>query len=96
MQVFYQVEDWCDGESGEFYECETAWSFNFPADVAKDCGEDAFHNHDGWESSWPLTILIYESPYKEAFKGRFEVEMEAVPSFFARAADKQSPKEGKT
>lgn len=85
MQVFYQVEDWEHKEENIFWECDSPWAFTCAslADVARDCGADIFHNHDGWEAKWPLTILVYESPYKEGFRGRYEVEMEPEPSFFA-------------
>ena len=82
MQVFYQIEEWDQGE--EYYDCDTQWSFNFCADIAQDCAEDAHNNHDGWDSSWPLTIAVYEIPYPEGLKGKFEVDREAQPVFYAR------------
>lgn len=51
-------------------------------DVAIDAAEDYHANHDGWESSWPLDFLIYESEEGPAV-ARFEIERETVPQFYA-------------
>lgn len=85
MEVFYQIEEWDLGE--DYYSCDTQWGPEFLADIAADCAEDAHSNHDGWDSSWPLTIAVYESPYPEGLKGRFEVDREAIPHFWARNID---------
>lgn len=51
-------------------------------DVACDAAEDYHGNHDGWESVWPLEIVIYESEEGPPV-GHFEVEREVVPQFYA-------------
>src|SRR4051812_13285342 len=51
-------------------------------DVAIAAAEDYHANHDGWESSWPIDFFIYESEEGPAV-GRFEVERETVPEFYA-------------
>lgn len=48
--------------------------------VATDLADHFFHNHDGWDHSWPVQFRLYEDD-KEV--GRFSVEQEAVPSFSA-------------
>lgn len=84
MQIFYVVEDW-DPEC--FYECETQ---NIGVDrwTAQDCAENAFHEHDGWESSWPLTISLFESPYKEGYKATFTCDVEPIPHFYASQTER--------
>lgn len=50
--------------------------------VAEECAEDYWHNHDGWECSWPATIHLRETE-EGPIVATFEVHMEAVPSFTA-------------
>ena len=49
--------------------------------VAQDAAEDFHSNGDGWESSWPrtFTILLMDG----TFVGKYEVEREAEPVFYA-------------
>ena len=85
MQVFYQVEEWghCD-DPADWIECDTACtSLSDGRWIAQDCAKDLFHNHDGWEASWPLTILVYDAPYEEGLMGKFLVDLETVPEFYA-------------
>jgi hypothetical protein len=49
--------------------------------MAEDAAQDYFDNHDGWESTWPLTFVILDEDLNEL--GSFVVEMEAVPQFWA-------------
>lgn len=51
-------------------------------DVAVEAAEDYHANHDGWESVWPLDFFIYDTEDGPPI-GRFEVERETVPQFFA-------------
>lgn len=44
--------------------------------------EDFHDEHDGWESRWPLTFVVYGEMGAEAFRG--EVNMGARPTFSAR------------
>ena len=48
--------------------------------VVTDLAMDFHANHDGWESSWPLQIRIYEDGVELA---RFSVEREHEPTFLA-------------
>lgn len=48
--------------------------------VVTDLAKDFHTNHDGWESSWPIQIRIYEDRTEVA---RFMVEREHEPTFFA-------------
>lgn len=68
--------------------------FDFPAGqrtygedwdlVATDLAEDFADHHDGWESSWPLQIRIYDHGQEI---GRFEVEREFEPVYRASEID---------
>lgn len=49
--------------------------------LAEEMAEDYFNNSDGWERSWPLTFRIHDGI---GLFNDVEVEMEAVPTFYAR------------
>lgn len=89
MEVFYQVVEWghCD-EPQDWLDCDTTWVNSWEG-IAEDCAENAFHEHDGWEASWPLTIRVYDAPTKEGFRGEFEVDCEPLPQFYARNKEPQ-------
>ena len=69
-------EGWSDEPD---YDISCVWEPSELDDVAKDIGEDYFHNHDGWESMWPITFVIFHDGKK---LGERTVDMEAVPHFF--------------
>lgn len=56
--------------------CTTRW-------LAEACADDYHSNHDGWESSWPLTICFREIEGGPVV-AKFEVDRETVPQFIAR------------
>ena len=56
-----------------------------PEIVAQECGEDYHDEHDGWESSWPIKVYLYDGDGEP--KGVFEVFMESQPHFYASEAD---------
>ncbi len=80
------------------YDCLTDWEIEAPlcdipgleernaaryhSYIAQDCAEDYHGNHDGWESSWPLTFILYASEEGPEI-ARFEVERESEPVFYA-------------
>ncbi len=51
--------------------------------LAENAAEDYHGEHDGWEATWPIKLVLY-SGSKEL--GRFEVDREAVPQFHATTA----------
>ena len=53
--------------------------YDFENEV-KYMAEDFFHNHDGWECSWPLNFRVWKE--NGELIGDFKVEMEAVPEFY--------------
>lgn len=59
--------------------------------AAEDAASDYHSNHDGWESHWPLTFVIYESEAGPEL-ARFSVDREAAPQF--TAAHVSNPTDG--
>jgi hypothetical protein len=55
--------------------------FDDNAWLAECIAEDYFDNHDGWESSWPLNIFIWNN--RQEFIGVYSVELENKPVFNA-------------
>lgn len=51
--------------------------------MAEDAAEDFHSNHDGWETSWPLTFVIKQDGQ---VLGTFEVDRDTVPEFNAYPA----------
>jgi hypothetical protein len=69
-----------DYEDAQEFELRTIWEPDQVEEVAEEAAEDYFHNHDGWESSWPRPITIFRDGKKLR---TVSVDMEAVPKFFA-------------
>lgn len=77
--------------NGNFYEYsvepyDDRYSFEskFTADskhwLAEDAAEEFFHEHDGWESKWPLVFNVYDD---DRHLGRYSVDVEHQPHFSA-------------
>jgi hypothetical protein len=49
--------------------------------LAQQAADDYHHEHDGWESSWPLVFVLYHEGRE---LGKFDVERETVPQFVAK------------
>lgn len=56
--------------------------------AAADAAEDYWGNHDGWESNWPLTFLLFASETGPLLVS-VKVDMESVPSFTGRVCESQ-------
>jgi len=65
-------------------EFESDWDTNEPEFIAEDAAEIDFNNHDELESKWPKTFTIFDMNNFEI--GKFKVELEHEPSFYAHAA----------
>ena len=78
MKVHYSVEKVC---SESLYEAEVTGG-DIDWLTAQECAEDYYHNHDGWESSWPQLVYLRESE-DGPIVAAFNVDMEAVPQFYA-------------
>lgn len=78
--AIYTYTVWDDDERYEFvtngsvdWEIGRLW-------VAESAAEDFYDNHDGWESSWPIELALYNG---ETALGRYSVGLEHRPSFYA-------------
>ena len=60
----------------------SGWSEEDMEWLAEDCAKNYHNQHDGWESSWPITITIYR--LDETKLGSFEVDRDVEPVFSAR------------
>ena len=78
--VWYSASDGSDR-----FPCRTSWEINAYLWIAEDCADDYHSNHDGWESSWPLNITLYETEDGPAI-AEFIVERESQPVFYASKA----------
>jgi hypothetical protein len=85
---WYTVND--PGDADERYRVKYNFSLSGLAGdllfAAEEAAEDYYSAHDGWESSWPLTFVFYDSEDGPEI-GRCEVECESVPSFHARTLE---------
>lgn len=50
---------------------------------AQMCAEDYYHNHDGWDSRWPQTVVLYESETGPAI-AKYLVSLDTTPVFYAQ------------
>jgi hypothetical protein len=89
MSIYYTARD-----GGSRYELVSPHAAYMDGDCADDAdleflAEEAaadFHSeHDGWESTWPLTITLYDGKDGPEL-GRFTVEREYQPAFSAQRA----------
>jgi len=88
VSIHYTVRD-----GGYRYELTSKHAANWDRDcdsdadlefLAEEAAADFHSEHDGWESSWPLTITLYDG--KEGPElGRFAVEREYEPLFSAQS-----------
>lgn len=61
-------------------EVDTTW-INDSEWMAQEAADDYHSNHDGWEASWPLEIVVVLSNGEHV---TCSVDREAVPQFTAR------------
>lgn len=73
MQISYEVY-------GQRFELDVTGAPS-PTSLAMICGRDFFHEHDGWEASWPIPFQLFDSDGMPS--GTFSVDMEAEPQFIA-------------
>lgn len=59
-----------------------------PEYIAQEAAEDYHSNHDGWEISWPLDLVVILTDGSEV---RCEIELEPRPHFHARRLPQQAP-----
>lgn len=82
------VLEYSVGDHPDYHEADSRFDFpskarrhfNMMDFLAEDLAEDFFHNHDGWESSWPQELRVWKNG---ECVGVFDVDCEAAPSFSA-------------
>ena len=52
-------------------------------EIARLCADDYHTHHDGWEASWPLTLVLYESEDGPEM-ARFTVDRVVGPVFIVK------------
>ena len=62
------------------HEFGSDWSREHSDWIAEDAAAEHFHNHDGWEASWPMKLSIV---FDDGSIETFEVDQEAEPVFHA-------------
>lgn len=82
MSIFYRVIEHCENSHHEAPPCSQGLSYGVTEMEARECAQDYWDNHDGWEASWPLTFVLHDGEGGPEL-GRFFVDMEARPSFTA-------------
>lgn len=84
MDIHYRIPSYGEEET-TCMRLDGDWDVHLPGTqryLLEECAEDHFHNHDGWESSWPLVFALHDGENGPEIC-RYEVEMEAVPQFVA-------------
>lgn len=76
--IWYRCLTHCD-ES--FYSVQTTHD-DFDRWTAQEVARDYHERHGGWEANWPLEFALHETEGSPEI-GRFEVEREAEPVFYA-------------
>jgi len=82
--IHYSIPDYDKGQTTEM-ELPGEWCVHRPIEqrqIAEECAKDHFHNHDGWEASWPLIIALHDGENGPELC-RLSVEQEAEPVFYA-------------
>ncbi len=62
------------------YQCPGTGSLD--GDAAEECAEHFHDFHDGWESGWPIVIVLFDRDDDKEV-GRFEVDRTYSPIFTA-------------
>ena len=87
-ELFYTVPEHC---ADSYYSFNASWAIKEDFQktyVAQEAAENYWDNHDGWESTWPLEICIYNKEEGELLYS-CRVDVEYVPSFGATLTNKQ-------
>lgn len=80
----YAPEGYCFEDA---FEIESQWDHEDDAKwIVEEAAADFHSEHDGWESSWPLELVLWLPDGTEI--GTFTVEREFDPVFSARKQEK--------
>jgi hypothetical protein len=62
------------------HEFDSDWGPDHGDWIAEDAAQDHYHEHDGWESSWPVKFSIV---FDDGRIETYEIELDHEPSFSA-------------
>jgi hypothetical protein len=80
MKIRYAPADY-GMDFADAWELSTNWDTEHLDYIAEECADDYHGNHDGWESSWPVTFMMWDDQGQEL--GSCEVERDVEPVFRA-------------
>ena len=80
VRYYYDVDQDEDFEDPFHMPNSTAFFYEHNSVTAQEAAKDYFHNHGGWEGTWPMTIVL-ESV--NGYKSSWSVDMETMPEFIA-------------
>jgi hypothetical protein len=80
-KYYYLVTDY-DDDINEAFPIDSSFHEGWEECLAKECAEDFWDHHDGWESNWPMTFKLFDANKNEL--GTYIVDMEAEPTFSAK------------
>ena len=69
----------------DYFELKSNWGDSEGEWIAREAAEDYHSQHDGWEASWPITLIIRRENGSEI--GIYDIDREYVPEFYARKAN---------
>ena len=79
--VGYCVVDYNEGETPNVLNTVFSLDAEHEEWIAEEAAEDFHDHHDGWEFTWPITVILMKPDGTEF--GRYEVELEHRPTFYA-------------
>ena len=82
---YYAIDHEPNIEFDDAYEFESDHDTEFMDWVVEDCASDYHSEHDGWESSWPITFRIWTESGEVL--GDYLVERDYDPVFYAHKKD---------
>ena len=78
---YYLPDDEMTCDDAFVFECRC--SLQQPDWVAEEAAKDYERNHEGWEDTWPITIVICDLPNATLEESTFDVDRDFEPVFFA-------------
>lgn len=88
MTVYYSVPEH-DAET-RYRLADCPFGLGTPDYVAEECAANYHNKHDGWESTWPLTFILYRTEDGPE-RAKMSVDRETVPSFTATKVETKEP-----
>lgn len=84
--IYYKTEQ----DDSTAFELPNSEDYDLDDFTAGQCAEDYHDQHDGWECTWPIQILLAEKEDSAVWK-LFLVEREYSAEFYAREIKEDKP-----